>query len=67
MYTWGYNIDFQASKIHDEKGDGYYSARVYFQNDYPKREVDGKFEAWLSATPEQNPDESETWIHLEEE
>lgn len=59
-------IDFEAQTLLDEKGDGYYSMEVFFENTYGL-ESKGAFRDEVTAMPEENPDESYTWIHLEDD
>ncbi|MCK4614126.1 MAG: hypothetical protein KAU14_04915, partial [Thermoplasmata archaeon] len=64
----GFFIDFPASKLMEKNDDkeGYYSARVYFTNDYGLTEYDA-FRGWISTMPDQDPDTSYTWVKLGDE
>ena len=59
-----YIINFDASKLHDKKGDGWYSARVHFKNDFGPEEY-GALTEWIQTMPG-NTDDSETWIELKD-
>lgn len=59
-------LDFKASKLTDQKGEGYYTVDVHFVNSYGL-EDEGAFRDEISTLPEDNPDESFTWIYLGDE
>lgn len=58
-------IDFEAQTLHNEKGDGYYSMKVFFENTYGL-ESKGAFRDEITAMPEDYSDQSYTWIHIED-
>lgn len=68
---FGYRMVFDSSKIHDKNGDGYYTARISFFNDYGLEDK-GAFRDRIHTMPVDSTDEngqttSSKWIPLPED